>query len=164
MKLCTIMIPLTAAVMATSPGIARVNHASAFLAEAAQGDNSEITLGQIAARKGQGAGVRNFGTKLVADHTKAKRQVAEIARHQGIRLPAGIAPEASAERLKLNRLSGRQFDREFARYMVDDHEKDIAKFTAEANSRDNRDVTALARQTLSTLRQHLAVARTLTRG
>ena len=100
--------------------------ASEFLSDAMKGDNSEVTLGQLAQSRGNSAGVRNFGATLVRDHKAAKMAVAKVASAMGGPAPTDeMMPEASAEQTKLNALSGANFDREFARYMVDDHRKDI---------------------------------------
>jgi putative membrane protein len=136
-------------------------HGSAFLTKAMEGDNSETMLGTIAARRGASPGTRAFGAMLAADHSRAKVEVAALARRRGMTSTDRVAPEASTERRKLAGLHGRAFDREFARYMVDDHRKDIADFTAEAKSRDDGALTALARKTLPVLRKHLAHARSL---
>jgi putative membrane protein len=66
-----------------------------------------------------------------------------------------------AEYARLGRMCGRAFDREFARYMTEDHSKDIAEFEKELASGDPADVRALARQTLPDLRRHLETARSL---
>ena len=71
-----------------------------------------------------------------------------------------MAPEARDEAAKLARLSGRAFDAEFARYMIEDHRKDIADFETEA--RGGGPVTrALATGTLPTLHKHLEIAERL---
>jgi putative membrane protein len=57
---------------------------------------------------------------------------------------------------KLGRLSGRQFDREFARHMVQDHKKDIAEF--ERESKKSGEVANFAQDTLSVLKKHLQIA------
>lgn len=147
-------------IAAVSPA-AVASRGASFLKEAMQGDNSETTLGAIAAKRGGSAGVRDFGAMLASDHRKGKLEAATVARRLGVPVTSRMAPEAIAERAKLARLSGRDFDREFARYMVEDHHKDIAKFSSEARSRDPAAAVALAKQTLPVLRRHLAVAERL---
>jgi putative membrane protein len=140
---------------------AAASHAANFLKEAMQGDNSETTLGQIAAQRGASAGIRGFGRMLASDHSKGKAQAVAVARRLRVPVTNRMAPEAIAERSKLAHLSGRSFDREFARYMVNDHRKDIAKFSAELSSRDPAAVVRLAKQTLPVLRKHLTTAERL---
>lgn len=74
-----------------------------------------------------------------------------------------MPPEADQELAKLRRLSGVAFDQEFARYMVEDHEKDIAKYREEA-AHGGADARALAERTLPVLQQHLQMAKALQAG
>lgn len=69
-------------------------------------------------------------------------------------------PKARQERTKLEKMHGVAFDQEFARYMVSDHQKDIAKFDAEAKTGDGP-VAQLASQQSPTLRKHLGIAQRL---
>jgi putative membrane protein len=131
-----------------------------FLSEAMKGDNSEVSLGQVAASRAQNAGVRRFGQMLVSDHAKAKGEVQALATDMHVPSTEKMAPEAQQEMSKLKGLQGRAFDREFVAYMVDDHRKDIAKFETEANKRDGK-ASALAEKQLPVLRHHLAVVQGL---
>lgn len=131
-----------------------------FIQDAIKGDNSEVRLGEMAQRRGASPGVRDFGAMLSTDHSQARDQAASVARRMRIDPPDEMAPEAREEAEKLRGLDGRAFDREFARYMVNDHRKDIAKFEREARG-GHGPARELARQTLPTLRKHLRVAERL---
>lgn len=150
-----------AAAAALLLGTAANANTTEFLRKAIQGDNSEMNLGSLAAQRGASAGVRDFGRMLERDHRAAKADAVRVAAHHHVAAPSTMMPEARAERRKLERLHGRAFDREFARYMTQDHRKDIADFEKEANSRDPADVRSLARQTLPTLRKHLETVQSL---
>jgi putative membrane protein len=134
---------------------------SEFLTKAIKGDNSESRLGALAMRSGHSPQVRRFGAMLVRDHDKARRQAVPVAARYRVPVPDAMADEAQAEYAKLKRMRGAAFDREFGRYMVDDHRKDIADFKEEVASRDPADVRALAQKTLPALRRHLAAARAI---
>ena len=129
-----------------------------FLHHAIEGDNSEMTLGKIAAQRGGTPGVREFGRMLATDHSNGKLEAAGVARKLNTYVPRSMAPEAIREKGKLSRLSGRDFDREFANYMVEDHKNDIADFEAEAAAVDDPPIVALAKKTLPVLRKHLETA------
>jgi len=133
-----------------------------FLKKAMEGDNSEMHLGQIAAKRGASQGVRDFGRMLNTDHAKAKADALAVARAHHVAPTDEMAPEAKAEARKLSPLSGKAFDREFASYMVKDHKQDIADFEEEARTGDHS-TAALASRTLPTLRKHLSVAEKLAR-
>jgi putative membrane protein len=132
-----------------------------FLTKAIKGDNSEMRLGSLAAQRGTSPAVRQFGQMLEQDHRAAKQDAMRVARNHRIAAPSAMMPEAAAEYRRLSGMSGREFDREFARYMADDHRKDIADFTQEAASRDPADIRDLARRTLPNLRKHLRTAQSL---
>jgi len=134
-----------------------------FLEKALQGDNSEIMLGRIAAEHARNPAVRDFGNTLVNDHRQAREEVRQLGARFGIGANRDVAPEAQEERDKLMGLRGRDFDREFVRYMVDDHRKDVGDFREEAQERHGP-VSALAERQLPTLRQHLRMAIALDRS
>ena len=131
-----------------------------FLGDAIKGDNSEVALGSLAASKGGSEPVKTFGQTLVSDHSKAKTQATALAAKLGVSPSGEISSEAEKEMVKLQRLNGRDFDEEFARYMVKDHEKDIAEFKAEA-AKGHGPAQQLASQSLPTLEKHLEMAKSL---
>lgn len=133
-----------------------------FLTEAIQGDNSEMMLGQMAAERAMSPRVRNFGRTLHDDHAHARDEAMRVAARFGVRDTRAITPEARHEARKLRRLHGRAFDREFVRYMQEDHRKDIAEFRHQA--RMGGPVGQLAGQTLPDLQKHLQMSRELSRG
>lgn len=134
-----------------------------FLKKALEGDNSEVALGQMAETSGASVRTRDFGKTLHTDHAAAKAKVLPVAKAHGVADTQEMAPEAKAEAAKLKKLHGAAFDREFARYMVKDHKKDISDFEKQAKSGDAA-TAALARDTLSDLRRHLEMAQKLSAG
>lgn len=133
---------------------------SAFLTEAMKGDNSEVALGKIAQSKGASQGVKDLGNMLVTDHGAHKTEVAGIAQQNGVAVTDDIMDEAKTLETKLNGLSGAAFDKAFVDAAVEDHQKDIAKYEAQAKSADST-TAALANKTLPTLRKHLESAQKL---
>lgn len=142
------------------PLSARADSPREFLYNALKGDNSEIMLGNLAADRARDSGVRDFGRTLVSDHSKARGEVLDVGRRFGIRPTREMAPEARDERDRLMGLSGRDFDREFVRYMIDDHRKDIGDFRDEAREHHGQ-VSDLAGRQLPTLHEHLRIAMSL---
>ena len=65
---------------------------------------------------------------------------------------------------ELSRLEqGGDFDKEFVRVMVAEHEKAVALFERAAGTLGDADLKAYAEKTLPTLRHHLEMARSLAR-
>lgn len=155
------LIRVILAAVAAATAMPAIADPAEFLRKAIQGDNSETRLGALASTQGHSARTRQFGTMLVRDHRMAKRQAIPVAMRHHVPVSNAMMDEAREEYAKLQRMHGRDFDREFAQYMVEDHRKDIAEFEREANGADPADVRALARTTLPALRKHLATARAL---
>jgi putative membrane protein len=158
MRLTAIIATCAIVAAAAFPAVADT---SEFMTKAIKGDNSETRLGALAAKQGTSAKVRSFGAMLERDHTQARAQAVAIARRHKVPLTDAMSDEAQTEFAVLQRLRGGAFDREFGRYMVEDHKKDIADFEKEAASGDPADVKALARKTLPTLRKHFKAAQSI---
>jgi putative membrane protein len=129
-----------------------------FAMGAAQGGLAEVELGHLAAQKGQSEKVKQFGQRMVDDHTNANNQLKSLAAKDNITLPTSINAKDQALKDKLSGLSGADFDRTYMQSMVKDHQKDISEFQKEANSGSNADLKGFAAQTLPTLQEHLRMA------
>lgn len=130
-----------------------------FATEAAQGGLAEVELGHLAVDKGQNEKVKQFGQRMIDDHSKANGELKEIAAKDNIQLPTSINAKDQALKDKLNGLSGAQFDKTYMASMVKDHEKDIAAFQKEADGGTNPDLKSFATRTLPMLQEHLRLAK-----
>ncbi len=127
-----------------------------FVKDAAVGGMTEVELGRIAAAKGASQAVKDYGTKMVDDHTKANDELKAIATPKGLTPPAAL--DAMHQRVvdKFSKMSGGvAFDKAYESQMVADHKKTIALFQKEAKSGKDADLRAFARKTLPTLQEHL---------
>ena len=135
-----------------------------FAREAAAGGMAEVELGQLAQQKGSSEAVKNFGKKMVEDHSQANDNLKSIASEQKIRLAAGLDRKDQATYDHLSSLSGEAFDKAYARDMVSDHVKDVAAFKKEAATGKNDAIRKFAMETLPTLETHLKMAREMSRS
>ncbi len=69
--------------------------------------------------------------------------------------------KAKLAKERLVKLQGADFDREYVKTMVAMHEKDVAAFSAFAESATDADVKTFAAATLPTLKHHLEMIRAL---
>ncbi len=127
---------------------------SHFAMEAASGGLTEVALGKMATEKGSNQAVKDFGQKMVDDHTKANDELKSLAASKNMMLPSEPNAKDKATIDKMSAMSGAAFDKAYVRDMVMDHKKDIALFTKEANSGTDSDVKAFASKTLPTLQEH----------
>jgi putative membrane protein len=145
----------------TMPDATAVNTVSDsdFAKQAAQGGMAEVKLGQLAQDKGTSDAVKEFGKKMVDDHSAANDKLKTVAQQENVTLPSDISKRDQATYDKLAKLSGEAFDRAYARDMVKDHQNDIAAFQQEASNGQDPQIKSFASDTLPTLQDHLKMAR-----
>lgn len=130
---------------------------AAFIQKAADGNMSEVSLGEMAAHKGQTATVREFGLHMVKDHSVTARELQTLAAAKKVSLPSKPGPESKATAARLAQLSGAAFDHAYVADMVEDHQKDVAEFRHESKAARDPEVKAFASKTLPVLQSHLTM-------
>jgi putative membrane protein len=133
---------------------------TAFVTDGIKSDTAEVAIAQLAASRGSAAAVKDFANMLVTDHGAHKQKLVDLANSAGVTVPTEPAEEGHANLLKLQKLSGAEFDKTFAQMLVESHQKGIAKNEAQARSGDPQ-TAAIATETLPVLRKHLAAAEAL---
>jgi putative membrane protein len=120
---------------------------SQFVSAAAKGGMMEVAGGKSAAKNAQNAEVKQFGNRMVKDHSKANNELKGIASRKGIKLPAGSgAPKWSG-------------DKAYMAMMVQDHEQDLKAFKTEASKGNDPDLKAFASNTSKVIAEHLKMAK-----
>jgi putative membrane protein len=128
---------------------------SSFYKNAAEGGIAEVQLGNLAQAKSSNQSVKDFGAMMVSDHTAADEKLQTIAASKNIELPTSPSVGQTANKAKLELLSGDTFDKSYITDMIKDHQDDIAMFKKEAASGQDPDAKAYAIATLPTLEKHL---------
>jgi putative membrane protein len=130
-----------------------------FMMEAAMGGMEEVELGRIAAERGTTDAVKQFGQRMVDDHTKANEELMQIASTKGVTLPTTLDDKHKADVAKMSNLSGAEFDRMYIKEAgVKDHNKAAKLFQREADRGKDADLKAFAAKTLPTIQEHLRMA------
>jgi len=132
-----------------------------FVKDAAIGGMAEVELGKLAAEKGSSEAVKQFGQKMVDDHTKANDQLKQLASKEGITIPDTLDSKHQSRVDKLAKLSGPKFDKAYVKDAVKDHEKDVSEFKNEAQYGSDPNVKQFASSTLPVLQEHLTAAKDL---
>jgi len=128
----------------------------AFVSKALEGGAAEIQLGQLAVQKSQSEDVKQFGQKMVSDHSQmADKWFKPVAQQLGVTIPK--SPSKKDKKLigKLEGLSGPEFDQEYIAAMVKDHRDDLKEFKNEAQNAQNPNVKQVAEQGTNVISQHL---------
>lgn len=130
-----------------------------FVMEAAQGGKMEVQLGQLAAQNAASDDVKQFGQRMVDEHSKANQDLMQLASQHNVTPPDSLSAEGQKTYDQLLKLTGAAFDKAYMSHMVKDHVKDVAEFEKMSNRASNADVKTFASTTLPTLREHLQMAR-----
>lgn len=129
-----------------------------FMKKAAAGGLAEVELGQLAVQKASNEQVKQFGQRMIDDHSKANDQLKSVAAQEHVDLPTHLDAKDKATKDRLEKLSGSQFDQAYMSDMVKDHKKDVAEFAHESKMAKDPAVKSFAQQTLPVLREHLSQA------
>ena len=134
---------------------------SKFAVMAASGGMMEVQLGELAQQKAASQRVKDFGAMMVRDHTKANDELKNLAGMKNITVPPAPGEDHMDQITNLSKKSGREFDREYMKMMVDDHQEDIDEFEKCSNNSKDADLKAFAAKTLPVLRTHLDSAKAI---
>ncbi len=125
-----------------------------FMTEAAQGGMMEVALGKLAATKAAAPEVKAFGQRMVVDHGKAGEELKALAAKKKIELPAEMSGGMKETVDRLSKLSGAEFDKEYVKLMVDDHDEDLEAFQDQADDAKDADVKAFAAKYAPVIKSH----------
>ena len=154
-----VLIVLAVPLLLRTYGCSSAKDSSKFAVEAAQGGLTEVELGKVAMRNATDPSVKEFGLRMVSDHSRANDELKSIAAQKNIQLPAEVSSSQKSLIDKLSKLSGAEFDKEYMADMVKDHEEDVAAFETQAKDGGTAEIKEFAGKTLPTLKSHLEMAR-----
>jgi putative membrane protein len=158
------ILAATAAAFIPATGVQSVKEdtkssAQSFIEKAAEGQQVEIILGQLAAERAGDEQVKQFGALMAEDHQKANQEIEQLASKEGVQLPMHLTGKHKNKKEKISQLSGKEFDRAYMTYMLRDHAKDVQEFERGVHALKNPQIQQWAEGTLPVLKQHLQKAR-----
>jgi putative membrane protein len=129
-----------------------------FATKAAAGGIAEVQMGQLAQQKAASPQVKQFGQRMVTDHSQANQELQQIAQQQNLTLPTQPDSKDRATEAQFRGMNGTAFDTAYAHDMVSDHQQDIALFRTEAASGTDPALKGFAQKYLPMLQHHLQMA------
>jgi putative membrane protein len=124
------------------------------------GGEFEVELGQLAEQKGAATAVKEFGSRMVKDHTRLNAEVSATAKSVGLTIPDTISSEQQAEYDKLAMAKGKKFDTQYINRMVQDHTEDLDDFQKEANATRDAKLKGAVEVAIPVIEEHLKMAKT----
>ena len=132
-----------------------------FVHAAAIGGMAEVELGNLARQKAQTEAVKDFGRRMVEDHTKANERLISLGKEAGIALPDELDQDHKTMRDRLQAMSGAEFDLAYLQGQVADHQKTAQLLEYEIGSGQQVDLKNFASEILPVVLQHLRHAQEL---
>ncbi len=126
-----------------------------FIKKAAHGGMMEVELGRIAAEKGQSQDVKDFGNRMVKDHSKANDQLKEVAGKMSAKMPRKLNARHKGMVDQLSAMSGAEFDKAYVKAMIKDHEQDIAELEKADKEVKSADLKKFIEDTIPIMKEHL---------
>lgn len=137
---------------------------SAFVMEAAMGGLMEVEAGTIAQQNASSQRIKDFGSMMVADHSKANDELKNLASSHGINIPTSLPADMQKHLDAMKAMKGAAFDKHYMSMMNDDHKKDIDKFQKAAGSSGDAQLKTWAQNTLPVLQKHMDSVTAIRKG
>jgi len=125
-----------------------------FVEDASSNGMMEVALGNYAAQNASSQRVRDFGSMLVTDHTKANNELRSMAMSNSITVLTTMKPADQEHVDMLMKKRGTSFDKEYITMMADGHKKTIDKFKNASSNLNEDSYKAFATMTLPVLQKH----------
>lgn len=142
---------------------AKSNPDKEFATKAGAAGLAEVNLSNLAMTLARDPAVRQFAQRMVADHGKANRELIALANSRQISLPNREDKKHLQKSDALKKLTGSDFDHAYMECMLKDHEEAVQLFEKESKNGKDEGLKAWAGNTLPTLKEHLAMARKMTK-
>ncbi|MHC8354243.1 DUF4142 domain-containing protein [Pseudomonas sp. LB3P81] len=155
-----------AVALSTSMGAAFAATSNDFVDNAAAGGIAEIETSKLALEKSASADIKTFANMMIADHSKANKELAAIAKKNDIEVPDETTLVKQAKE-KILDMRDESFDAAYANNQVKAHEETIELFKKEANTvtddkvKGATELKGFAQKMLPGLEKHLDMAKKL---
>ena len=101
---------------------------------------------------------------MTIDHGKANEELKSLASKLNIDTPKGLSEKSQQKLNELAQKKGKEFDEEYTKMMVADHQQTIEKFRAEATNGHRQEIRTWAEAKIPNLEHHLEMAQKMDSG
>ena len=126
-----------------------------FLLNANSANITQIAMGHAADGQGANPGIHSLANKIVSSHTKADQALRLLAERKHVDLPARTDIDDHHELADLHaRRPGGDFDAQYVRNVIDDHDRMIEMYEEARNGSVDPDIRQYADIMLPALREN----------
>jgi putative membrane protein len=130
-----------------------------FIADVTADNLLEVRLGEMAQSKAQSSSVREFGQRMVSDHSRMQNEWTALLSKHGISHTPSLDSDDEQKVKQLQSLSGNEFDRAYMTLMIQGHQDAVTRFQNQGRAARSTEVRQLAESELPVLEQHSSLAR-----
>ena len=112
-------------------------------------------MGERAVQKGLRNDVKEFGKRMVKDHTVINNDLITLTEQKGLTLPDGLGAAHQLMVDKLMGLTGQEFDAAYIAEMIKDHQLDAQAFKTESATTKDPDIKTFVDKTIPIVDAHL---------
>ena len=137
-----------------------------FVGDMMADGRAEVELARLALQKASNKQVKDFATMMMRDHQRAGTELKMLASqvHIDVSKTGADSDHGKETHARLARLSGMEFDREYIKAMIEDHERAVRDTDDKADDADNDHLKQWAAKVLPTLEKHLETAKDIRRS
>jgi putative membrane protein len=132
---------------------------ASFVAMVSSDNIHEVELGKLAQAQAKNADVKKFAETMVHDHTKANEELKKVAKEAGLAFPDKMNADHQKEFDRFKDYKGNNFDQDYIKHMVTDHEKGVELFKRASKEAKNQQVKDFATKQLPVIQAHLDAAK-----
>jgi putative membrane protein len=132
-----------------------------FMMKAAQANLSEIDIARFAIAKSTNSEVRNYANMIQSDNPRALVDLTDLMKTKHVSGPNTLPAQTQQDIMRMNALSGAEFDREFVNMMVADQQKAVELFRDQSTTAQDSDLKKYIDDVLPKLDMHLEKAHRL---
>ena len=130
-----------------------------FISQAAYGSLAEVELGELAQTQASSQQVREFGGRMVTEHTQMNKDLVALASNKGVTPPSAPDPARQEIGDMLEQLSGTEFDRQYVPQQLADHETTLALFQVQSNRGQDVELKQFAQRYTPVIQRHVEMLR-----
>ena len=118
-------------------------------------------MGKIAQQKGSSETAKELGKRMVEVHSKTSEELKQAAAKANIQVASEEPRKARKAAEKLNKLSGANFDRAFAREVMKLQKEDLRQYTRESKAGQSPELKQCASRVMPALEEDRKMAERL---
>jgi putative membrane protein len=138
---------------------------TSFIQKAAMSDQFEIESSKLALQKATDPEIKQFAQQMIDEHSKSSDKLKATLQSAGANMspPAGLALDARHQALmdKLQKASGKDFDRLYVQIQRDGHKEAVDLFRTYSKDGKEASLKGFAQETLPVIEKHYQHAQSL---